>query len=97
MLSLSHVASSCSNHAVRRAKEPPAAPDWIHEIKHNAFRILARRDKERVRLFTRNGFNFTDCFPKIAAAVERVRSTNAASRYSVFAFAIMPPCSVPSI
>jgi bifunctional non-homologous end joining protein LigD len=49
---------------------PPAGPDWIHEIKHDGFRILARRDKERVRLFTRNGYDFTARFPKIAASVE---------------------------
>jgi bifunctional non-homologous end joining protein LigD len=50
--------------------EPPAGPGWIHEIKHDGFRILARRDKERVRLFTRNGYDFTARFPKIAASVE---------------------------
>src|ERR1700722_19317126 len=54
----------------RPAKEPPAGPGWIHEIKHDGFRILARRDKERVRLFTRHGTDFTARYPKIAAAVE---------------------------
>jgi bifunctional non-homologous end joining protein LigD len=49
---------------------PPAGTGWIHEIKHDGFRILARRDKERVQLFTRNGYDFTTRFPKIAAAVE---------------------------
>jgi ATP-dependent DNA ligase len=43
----------------RPAKEPPAAPGWIHEIKHDGFRILAGRDRERVRLFTRHGTDFT--------------------------------------
>jgi bifunctional non-homologous end joining protein LigD len=56
----------------RPAKEPPSGADWIHEIKHDGFRILARRDKERVRLFTRNGYDFTARFPKIAAAVENL-------------------------
>jgi ATP-dependent DNA ligase len=28
----------------RPAKEPPRGPGWIHEIKHDGFRILARRD-----------------------------------------------------
>ena len=28
----------------RPAKEPPAGPGWIHEIKHDGFRIMARRD-----------------------------------------------------
>ena len=53
----------------RPAKEPPAGPDWIHEIKHDGFRILARREAERVRLFTRHGTDFTARFPKIEAAV----------------------------
>jgi bifunctional non-homologous end joining protein LigD len=37
------------------AQTPPAGPDWLHEIKHDGFRILARRDAEGVRLYTRNG------------------------------------------
>jgi bifunctional non-homologous end joining protein LigD len=56
----------------RPAKEPPAGPGWIHEIKHDGFRILARRDNGRVRLFTRNGYDFSARFPKIAAAVENL-------------------------
>src|SRR5262249_23865618 len=43
---------------------------WIHEIKHDGFRILARRESDRVRLFTRNGFDFTARYPKIVAALE---------------------------
>jgi ATP-dependent DNA ligase len=54
----------------RSAKEPPSGPDWIHEIKHDGFRILARREAARVRLYTRNGYDFTARFPKIAATVE---------------------------
>jgi len=53
----------------RPATEPPSGPDWIHEIKHDGFRILARRDEAGVRLFTRNGYNFADRFPLIAKAV----------------------------
>jgi bifunctional non-homologous end joining protein LigD len=26
------------------AKQPPTGPDWLHEIKHDGFRIMARRD-----------------------------------------------------
>jgi hypothetical protein len=33
---------------------PPSGPGWIHEIKHDGFRILARRDTTGVRLITRN-------------------------------------------
>jgi bifunctional non-homologous end joining protein LigD len=54
----------------RPAKEPPAGPDWIHEIKHDGFRILARRDANGVRLFTRNGYDFAHRFPRITEAIE---------------------------
>jgi bifunctional non-homologous end joining protein LigD len=56
----------------RSAKEPPAGPGWIHEIKHDGFRILARRDDRGIRLFTRNGYNFADRFPKIVEAGGRL-------------------------
>jgi ATP-dependent DNA ligase len=34
----------------RPADKPPAGRDWIHEIKHDGFRIMARRDADGVRL-----------------------------------------------
>jgi ATP-dependent DNA ligase len=39
----------------RPAKQPPAGRDCIHEIKHDGFRIMARRADGRVRLLTRKG------------------------------------------
>jgi ATP-dependent DNA ligase len=51
------------------AKAPPSGPGWIHEIKHDGFRIMARRDRAGIRLFTRNGNDFTSRFPIIVAAV----------------------------
>lgn len=53
----------------RATKQPPAGPGWIHEIKHDGFRIMARRDAAGVRLFTRNGHDFAKRFPMAAAAV----------------------------
>lgn len=50
-------------------QEPPDGPDWIHEIKHDGFRIMARRASGRVRLYTRNGYDFADRFPKIVEAI----------------------------
>jgi bifunctional non-homologous end joining protein LigD len=51
------------------AKAPPIGSGWIHEIKHDGFRIMARRDAAGVRLITRNGNDFTRRFPLAAAAV----------------------------
>jgi bifunctional non-homologous end joining protein LigD len=53
----------------RPAKEPPSGPGWIHEIKHDGFRIVAHRDGDRVRLVTRNGYDFANRFPLAVAAV----------------------------
>ena len=50
-------------------KAPAAGPGWIHEIKHDGFRIMARRDGAGVRLFTRNGHDFTTRSPLAVAAV----------------------------
>ena len=54
------------------AKAPPSGPGWLHEIKHDGFRILARRDPAGVRLITRNGNDFSDRFPFIATAVGKL-------------------------
>jgi bifunctional non-homologous end joining protein LigD len=53
----------------RLAKEPPTGAGWIHEIKHDGFRIIARREGDDVRLLTRNGYDFSARFPLIVAAV----------------------------
>ena len=56
----------------RPAKKPPAGPGWIHENKHDGFRILAERDAEGVTLHTRRGYDFVDRFPLAAAAVAKL-------------------------
>ena len=47
----------------RKAKELPSGPAWIYEIKHDGFRILAQKDAARVRLITRNGYDFAPTAP----------------------------------
>ena len=37
------------------AKALPSGSGWLHEVKHEGFRILARRDSAGVRLITRAG------------------------------------------
>jgi bifunctional non-homologous end joining protein LigD len=58
------------------AEKPPSGPGWLHEIKHDGFRMMAHRDAAGVRLFTRNGHDWTSRFPLICEAVAglRVRS-----------------------
>jgi bifunctional non-homologous end joining protein LigD len=58
------------------AERPPSGPDWVHEIKHDGYRLMARRDPMRVRLLTRNGHDWAERYPAIMAAVNclKVRS-----------------------
>jgi len=51
---------------------PPAGPGWLHEIKHDGFRILARKQDERVRIWSRRGADFADRFQRIDGAVRGV-------------------------
>jgi bifunctional non-homologous end joining protein LigD len=54
---------------------PPVGRDWIHEIKHDGFRLLTRRGVSGVRLFTRNGYDWTERFPLIVEALNALRAT----------------------
>jgi bifunctional non-homologous end joining protein LigD len=54
------------------AKAPPSGPGWLHEIKHDGFRLLARRDSAGVRLITRAGNDFSGRFPFIAMAIGKL-------------------------
>ena len=51
------------------ADEAPDGPDWLHEIKYDGYRLLARISDGKVRLSTRNGLDWTGKFPALAAAV----------------------------
>jgi hypothetical protein len=53
----------------RLALRPPAGPGWIHEIKHDGFRILAKRSPDGVHLFTRKGYDLGVRFTLVATAV----------------------------
>jgi bifunctional non-homologous end joining protein LigD len=51
----------------------PTGPQWAYEIKDDGFRFICRRDGERVRLFSRNGRDWTDWVPLIAEALAKLR------------------------
>jgi bifunctional non-homologous end joining protein LigD len=58
------------------AERPPSGNRWIHEVKHDGYRLMVRRDFAGVRLLTRNGHDWSERFPLIliSAAALRVRS-----------------------
>jgi ATP-dependent DNA ligase len=47
---------------------------WLHEIKHDGFRVIARKDGDRLRLYSRPGNDLTYRFPLIVEALARLRS-----------------------
>jgi ATP-dependent DNA ligase len=51
----------------KRETKPPIGEQWVHEIKYDGYRLQVHRDGERVRIFTRRGFDWTDRFPVIAS------------------------------
>ena len=52
----------------------PSGGQWLHEIKHDGFRIIARKSGAQVRLYSRPGNDFTRRFPLIVDALARLRS-----------------------
>jgi bifunctional non-homologous end joining protein LigD len=70
------VLSSSLANRLAKSRPPPLKSlrglGWIHEIKHDGFRILARRDSAGVRLITRAGNDFSSRFPFIGMAVSKL-------------------------
>jgi ATP-dependent DNA ligase len=50
------------------AARPPSSADWVHEIKHDGYRLIVHRDGDTVRLFTRRGYDWSGRYPAIARA-----------------------------
>jgi bifunctional non-homologous end joining protein LigD len=59
-----------------RGIKVPTGPDWIHEIKHDGYRLIVQREGKRGRLFTRNGHDWTDRYPLIVEAALKNRSNS---------------------
>lgn len=51
------------------AEIAPAGDTWLHEIKHDGYRLLARLEDGDVRLITRGGHDWTGRFREIASAL----------------------------
>jgi bifunctional non-homologous end joining protein LigD len=56
--------------------KPPAGADWVHEIKHDGYRMLVRKDGDAVRLFTRKGNDRSGRFPAISAAAAKLAAAS---------------------
>ena len=52
----------------------PSSSEWFHEVKQDGCRLIIQRDGDRVRLFTRNGYDWTSRYPLIVEAARRIRT-----------------------
>jgi bifunctional non-homologous end joining protein LigD len=58
------------------AAMPPAGPDWVHEIKHDGYRVRVRREGDKMRLFTRRGYDCSGRYPAIVVTAMQLRATS---------------------
>jgi bifunctional non-homologous end joining protein LigD len=56
-----------------RGTKVPDRPEWLHEIKHDGYWLIIQREGKRVRLFPRNGHDWSYRFPLITEAALRNR------------------------
>jgi bifunctional non-homologous end joining protein LigD len=56
------------------AEHPPDGGDWVHEIKHDGYRLMVRRDAAGSRLLTRNGVDWSPRFPAILEAASELKA-----------------------
>jgi bifunctional non-homologous end joining protein LigD len=57
--------------------EPPEGAHWIHEIKYDGYRCQVLLEREQARVFTRNGYDWTDRYPSIVRAASSLRCQSA--------------------
>jgi hypothetical protein len=60
-------------HLPSPSQTPPSGSAWVHQIKHDGYRLMARRDGNRVRLYTRRGYDWSDKYPWIVESLRSLR------------------------
>ena len=56
--------------------KPPTGDAWVHEVKFDGYRLLARIDRGRVTLKTRSGLDWTTKFSGVKKALETLPITS---------------------
>ncbi|MGB7693998.1 MAG: DNA ligase [Pseudolabrys sp.] len=55
------------------ADRPPTGPGWIHELKHDGYRLQVHVQEGRVRLYTMNGADWSKRYPRIVEEAARIK------------------------
>jgi ATP-dependent DNA ligase len=53
------------------ADRRPSAPGWLHEIKFDGYRVIARKDGEQVRLWARTTSDYSKAFTRMRVSMGR--------------------------
>src|SRR5215475_3323386 len=56
------------------ASRPPSGPGWVHEIKHDGYRMIVRRNGAAVRLYSRNANDWTARLRAIVDGAGRIKA-----------------------
>src|SRR3954452_13171923 len=59
------------------ADRPPSRPGWLHEIKFDGYRIIARKDGEKVRIWARTTSDYSKAFTRMRDAIAALPVENA--------------------
>ncbi len=57
--------------------QPPEGTHWIHEIKHDGYRSQVVIERDRARVFSRNGYDWSDRYPGIVCAAAKLQCKSA--------------------
>ena len=58
-------------------EKPPEGKHWIHEVKHDGYRSQVLVERGEARVFTRNGYDWSDRYPSIVRAATNLRCQSA--------------------
>jgi bifunctional non-homologous end joining protein LigD len=56
---------------------PPEGKEWVHEVKFDGYRLLGFLSNGEVRLYTRNGLDWTHKFPALTHSLNKLKADNA--------------------
>ena len=57
------------------AAQPPRGDGWVHELKHDGYRLQVHVHDGRVRLYTMNGADWSGRYPLIVKAATRIKGS----------------------
>jgi bifunctional non-homologous end joining protein LigD len=55
----------------------PDGSEWVPRVKHDGYRLIVRRDGNRVRLYTTRRYNWSHRFPRVVDAAMRLKVRSA--------------------